>query len=362
MCCYRYKVENTMRENIIVSVVIPIYNVSKWIDRGMEIILSQSLKDFEVLLVDDGSTDDSAEKCRAWTEKDDRVRLISKENGGAGSARNVGIDEAKGRYVYFFDIDDIAKPNLLEYCSSKMDELQVDYMMFGFNMIERGYVDSTIVCGHKEQIINSNSELRDAFIDQMLLCVGGNGFPWNKMYRLEFLNKHNLRFENQRIQQDEVFNLLVYRQLERAYISSEILYDYFIYSSGNTRSRFIPERFDIYVSVREHFEDLFEYWQLKDNRVTQYLNKRFFEGVNQTLRFNMFHPKCDWDDERRKEELDRVMVHTYTLNAIDHVTMTFEESQFVSAYKAKSLLRIRFLNWSFDMLRKVRHFFKKHGQ
>ena len=107
MCCYRYKVENIMTENIIVSVVIPIYNVSKWIDRGMEVILSQSLKDIEILLVDDGSTDDSAEKCRAWIEKDDRVRLISKENGGAGSARNAGIDEAKGRYVYFFDIDDI---------------------------------------------------------------------------------------------------------------------------------------------------------------------------------------------------------------------------------------------------------------
>lgn len=359
MCCYRYKVENTMREDIIVSVVIPIYNVSKWIDRGLEVILSQSLKDIEVLLVDDGSTDDSAEKCRAWIEKDDRVRLISKENGGAGSARNAGLDVSKGRYVYFFDIDDIARPNLLEYCSSKMDELQVDYMMFGFNMIEKGYVDSTIVCTHDEQIINNNSELKDAFIDQMLLCTGGNGFPWNKMYRLEFLNKHKLRFENQRIQQDEVFNILVYRQLEKAYISSEILYDYFIYSVGNTRSRFIPERFDIYVSVREHFEDLFEYWHLKDNRVTQYLNRRFFDGVNQTLRFNMFHSKCDWDDERRKEELDRVMSHTFTLNAIDHVTMNFEESLFVGAYKAKSIMRIRFFNWLFDTLRKARHLFKK---
>lgn len=348
-----------MTDNIVVSVIIPIYNVSKWIDRGMEIISSQSLKDIEIILVDDGSTDDSADKCRVWTEKDNRVRLITKENGGAGSARNAGMDVAKGRYVYFFDIDDVAKPNLLEYCSSKMDELNVDYMMFGFNMIEKGYVNSTVVCDHKEQIINGNSELKDAFVDQMLLCKGGNGFPWNKMYRLDFLNTHNLRFENQRIQQDEVFNLLVYRHLEKAYISSEVLYDYFIYSTGNTRSRFIPERFDIYVSVQEHFEDLFEYWHLKDARVTEYLNNRFFEGVNYTLRFNMFHPKCDWDDNRRKEELDRVMSHTYTLNAIDHASKNFEESLFVGAYKAKSLLRIRILDCLFDLLRKVRRMLKK---
>lgn len=348
-----------MTENIVVSVIIPIYNVSKWIDRGMQIISTQSLKDIEILLVDDGSTDDSAAKCQVWVKKDDRVRLIRKENGGAGSARNAGMDVAKGRYIYFFDIDDIAKPNLLEYCSSRMDELHVDYMMFGFNMIEKGYVESTLVCDHKEQIINSNSELRDAFIDQMLLCTGGNGFPWNKMYRLEFLNKHNLRFENQRIQQDEVFNLLVYRHLEKAFISSEVLYDYYIYSAGNTRSRFIPERFDIYVSVREHFEDLFEYWKLKDKRVVQYLNDRFFNGVNQTLRFNMFHPKCDWDDKRRKEELIRVMSHTFTLNAIDHVTKDFEMSMFIAAYKAKSVMRIRILNYIFEMLRKVRRMFKK---
>ena len=82
------------------------------------------------------------------------------------------------------------------------------------------------------------------------------------------------------------------------------------------------------------FVNLFEYWHLKDNRVTHYLNNRFFDGVNQTLRFNMFHSKCDWDDERRKEELDRVMSHTFTLNAIDHVTMNFEESLVVTEKSA----------------------------
>ena len=77
------------------------------------------------------------------------------------------------------------------------------------------------------------------------------------------------------------------------------------------------------------------------------------------MRFNLFLSKCDWDDERRKEELDRVMSHTFTLNAIDHVTMNFEESLFVGAYKAKSVMRIRFFNWLFDTLRKARHLFKK---
>lgn len=345
-------------ENIIVSVVIAIYNVSHWIDKGMDIILNQTLTNFEVLLVDDGSTDDSAVKCQSWVEKDDRVRLIRKENGGLGSARNAGIDAAKGRYVYFFDVDDVAKANLLEYCSSKMDELQVDYMMFGFNMIEKGYVNSTLVCSHKEQIINNNSELKNAFAEQMVLCTGGNGFSWNKMYRREFLNRYGLRFENQRIQQDEVFNLLVYRHLDKAYISSEVLYDYFIYSSGNTRSRFIPERFDIYVSIRDHFLELLSYWNLKDERVTRHLDKRFLEGITQTLRVNMFHAGCDWDDDRRLQELDKVMSHPYTINVLDNVSLNFEMSRFVSAFRDRSLVRIRFYNWLFGTLRKIRHSLK----
>ena len=92
---------------------------------------------------------------------------------------------------------------------------------------------------------------QNRFVDLFVLNM--NGFPWNKFYRKSFLNKYGIKYENQRIQQDEVFNLKVYKRLEKAFISSEILYTYYIYSNGNTRSRFIYDRFDIYKSVRQHF-------------------------------------------------------------------------------------------------------------
>lgn len=340
----------------VVSVIIPIYNAYRWIDRGMENILSQSLQDIEIWLVDDGSTDKSIIKCEQWTKQDERVHIIRKKNGGAGSARNAGIEAANGHYIYFFDIDDLAKPSLLEYCTSKMDDLRVDYMMFGFNMIEAEYAKNILVCDHKEYIIKSNSALRNIFVDEMVLCKGSNGFPWNKMYRRSFLNKHNLRFENQRIQQDEVFNLLVYEKLEYAYISPEVLYDYFIYNKGNTRSHFIPERFDIYISVRNHFDHLIKFWQLKDERLELYLNKRFYSDINKVLRFNMFHSECDWSKERKLEEINRVMSHPLSKKAIYNLPKEgIENKLFAKAFISRNLLHIDLLNRIFKVLRIIRH-------
>lgn len=347
-------------ETPLVSVVIPIYNVSVWIDRGMENILAQTLQDLEVWLVDDGSTDDSAARCERWTRRDRRVHLLRKENGGAGSARNAGIDAARGRYIYFFDIDDLAHAGLLEYATEKMESLAVDYLMFGFQMID---VDNggTLVCGHKERIIHNNKELRDCFAEEMVLTTGGNGFPWNKMYRRSFLKDHGLRFENQRIQQDEVFNLLVYERLERAYISPAILYDYFVYNKGNTRMRFIPERFDIYVSVRDHFQHLLEVWGLEDERVTAFLHRRFMSGVSDALRFNLLHKACPWSEEERRGELERIMRHPYTLAAITSGagSETLEGRCFLYAFRRRDLRLIRLLNGWFAGLRRMKRRLKR---
>ena len=100
-----------MREDIIVSVVIPIYNVSKWIDRGMDVILSQSLKEIEVLLVDDGSTDNSINILNEYAKKDFRIKILTQKNQYAGIARNNGMKISKGKFIAFMDSDDLYPNN-----------------------------------------------------------------------------------------------------------------------------------------------------------------------------------------------------------------------------------------------------------
>lgn len=340
---------------IMVSVVIPIYNVSQYIDRGLKYILAQDYPSFEIILVDDGSTDDSASICDDWAVKDSHIKVLHKKNAGAGSARNVGIDQAKGEYIYFFDIDDKIPSNLLSTLVSQIEESLADMMVFGYNSIDIKYKTITRVSIDR-QLLESNRALRDVFVDEFVLKV--NGFPWNKLYRKSFLDKYNLRFENQRIQQDEVFNLKCYRHVNRMLLSESVLYDYYVYDRGNTRSRFIPERFDIYKSVYRHFCELRNFWALEDGRFDSYLHSRLFINLNDLLRHNLVHPKCPWNRDERKAEIDRVMNDRIFQDAIafkELEGMTLESKLFLLAYRMRSIFLIRIFNSIFSGLRSLKH-------
>lgn len=286
-----------------VSVIIPIFNVETYIDRGVRQILQQDYKDIEIILVDDGSTDGSHSLCDALAARNAKIRVFHKENGGAGSARNVGIENARGEYIYFFDIDDLADEGLLEYCVRTMDDSDADMMVFS-------YRNEDVTTGQKYEIvmddicIKSNDELQNVYVDQFVMKT--NGFPWNKMYRKSFLNDHNLRFEDLLIQQDEVFNLNTYSHVNKMVISSKVLYTYYIYNKGNTRSRFIPNRFDIYLTVNERFRTLKQHWQLKDERLDKYMHRRLWGNAVGGYLQNIYSDKCTWTELDKKRELYRI--------------------------------------------------------
>lgn len=326
----------------LVSVVIPIYNVRRFINRGIKDVLAQTYKNLEIILSDDGSTDGSYEECKKWTEKDSRIKVVHQENKGAGAARNHGIESAKGDFIYFFDIDDEIDPRLLEYCVETMEEQNVDFICFGYNNVETTYT-SRITVSFPEVRTSSNNELRDIFVDQFVLKV--NGFPWNKFYRKSFLDKYSLRYEDQRIQQDEVFNLKCYRYLDRAYLSPKVLYTYYIYEKGNTRSYFIPDRFDIYKSVRQHFDALKSFWSLNDHRLVDYLDGRFYRNVLQCIFFNLMHPNCSWNKREKRYELDRIMDDKMTILSFKYADAHYrslEHCLYRKACRKRNLILIRF--------------------
>ena len=113
--------------NIKVSIIMPVYKVEEYVGKAIESIQAQTLKEWEFLIVDDGTPDKSGEICDAYAEKDDRIHVIHKENGGAPSARNMAIEMAKGEYFYFLDSDDWAEPTMLEdmYNLAKRDNAQL---------------------------------------------------------------------------------------------------------------------------------------------------------------------------------------------------------------------------------------------
>lgn len=336
-----------------VSVIIPIYNVEKYIDRGLTNFLKQTYQDFEILLVDDGSTDGGPALCDAWAERNDKIRVFHKENGGSGSARNLGIDNAKGEYIYFFDIDDLADDILLEYCVSTMDDTDADMMVFS-------YRNEEVTTGLKyENVmddirINSNDELRNVYVDQFVMKM--NGFPWNKMYRKSFLNAHHLRFEDLLIQQDEVFNLSIYPHVTKMIICSKVLYTYYIYNKGNTRSRFIPNRFDIYLTVNSRFRTLKEHWQLEDERLERYMHRRLWASTFEGLVQNLQSDRCTWSQVEKQKEIERIADEERIKAAINYLTpvVSFEQRLYMKAVQGKSRKRLLRTRSLFEWLRNFR--------
>lgn len=342
-----------------ISVIICCYNVSKWLKLGrLNNIYNQTYQNWELLLIDDGSTDETPAIIDAEAKKESRVRAFHKPNGGAGSARNMAIDNATGEYICAFDIDDDLKPDMLEYCVEQMEAKQVDMLVFGLEVHEL-YINKVFNYSFGDKLITSNQELRDNYLDYFLFVPGGsNGYFCNKCYRMSFLNMYHLRFENQRIQQDEVFNLLVYHHLERCYISPRIFYIYYIYNSGNTRSRFIPDRFDIYKSVRQHFETLKSFWSLNDQRLDDYLDKRFYTSVLQCMLFNLTHPDCPWTTTEKQREMNRIMDDALTLQSFQYAESHFNSLEHRLSRKIcnkKSL----FLIETYNMVLGKLHSFRK---
>lgn len=341
-----------------ISIIVGIYNVSRFLkEKRLSCIFGQTYSDWELILVDDGSTDDSGLLCDKLASLDERIKVIHKENGGLGSARNAGLDVAQGNYVWFYDVDDEAHENLLDYCVRQMEERNLDMLQFGFraitvsqNLEEDVYLKECMVVGQEQ--------LKEIYLDNILFVRYGNGFAWNKFYRRSFLEKHHLRFDDLKIQQDEAFNLKCYPCIERLYLSPEVFYDYYIYDVGNNRSRFIPDRFDIYVSIRDHFETLCKNWSLNDSRFDNYLQQRFYGCVDQTLRFNLLHGDCPWNHIQKKEEMAQVLKHKYTIEAMKWASDNLnglEERLYFNIYRWKSIWLLAFASSIFSGLRKAKH-------
>ena len=345
-----------------VSIIIGLYNVSFFLEeKRLSCLLNQTYSNLEIILVNDGSTDDTLSICHDLAKKDKRIVIVNKENGGLGSARNAGLDAATGEYIWFYDVDDEAELNLIEKNVRWMQAYQTDLNIFGYYCITP-HLQTTEKVRFKERNITDNEFLKSVFIDELLLIPNGNGFAWNKFYRKSFIDKYQIRFGNQRIQQDEVFNLQFYPKLDKVYISSELLYHYYIYNTGNTRSKFIKDRYEIYHSIFMHLKDFASSWKLHDKRLEKYTYQRFYSGIENVILFNTFHPDSGYSLQEKKKEILRILNLASTKECLmfikQNIPLGLEQRMYLKAYISKSFYQILCLKKVSKLLRDIKHFIK----
>lgn len=185
-----------------VTVVIPVYNTKKYLEKCVDSITGQTFQNIEILLIDDGSTDGSAELCDELGEKDDRIRVIHKQNGGAATARNLGIDVAKGEYIMFIDSDDWLDTEAIEMLVEHADENNVDVIRFGY---VREFGDKKLVKRNTFLEERVYSEYECLNVCRQILGLTGDelAHPENmnylascafNMYRTELLKESGVKF------------------------------------------------------------------------------------------------------------------------------------------------------------------------
>ncbi len=232
----------------IVSIVVPVYNGSNYIDSFFSCLNKQSFNNFEVIIVDDGSNDDTYEKISVYADKDHRIRLLRKENEGPGSARNFGIEKAFGKYIVFFDIDDQFECDILKDNVQIAEKDNADLVMWNFTMVVLGSNQSYYRKIGKSLTV----EEEDFFREYLIPTLDNEMFnpPWNKLIKRDMLIVNNIRFHTEySLYEDILFSYEICSKTKRFALNDKSYYIYMIKSEGSLLTSFHPECFNAISSI-----------------------------------------------------------------------------------------------------------------
>lgn len=201
-----------------VSIIMPIYNAEKYLEKSLDSIVNQSYKNIELILVNDGSTDDSKYICRKYQEKDSRIKLIDIKNSGPGFARNIGIENARGDYISFVDADDWLELDAIETL------LNIS-ILHNYDLVSSNHfrVDDDIRVSKNNYKTGELSETYDSF-----KVSSSFGYVWGKLYRKRFIDDCKISFNEDRdvFLEDTLFNLKVIAYNPKYYVLNKALYYY----------------------------------------------------------------------------------------------------------------------------------------
>lgn len=270
-----------------VSVIVPVYKVEKYLARCIESLVCQTLSDIEIILVDDGSPDNCPMLCDQWAEKDERIRVIHKENAGLGFARNTGLDAAKGEYIGFVDSDDYVEQDMYEKLYDAAVKYNAEFALTGFKCI------GGIMVSKEDSVTIINNFEKEKFfegkegIDELILNIVGArpedkedskyGFSSVKnIYKAKVIKENNVRFESERrVMSEDVFFVLEYLKHTNNAVGIEGAHYCYCRNDDSLSKSYRSDRFEksIYLikAIREYLDERIpeETYSLYTDRIFQ---------------------------------------------------------------------------------------------
>ena len=255
------------------SVIIPVYNVEKYINRCLKSVISQNYDDLEIIVIDNGSTDRSGSICDSYANEYANISVYHIENHGVGSARNFGLSKARGEFIYFVDSDDYLVGNLFADFADKLVS-DLDLVVFSYynsfeeDLTEKSRTEKSLPFKGSYDKDGFIKIFKELFLSDMLYTV------WNKIYRREFLLENNLSFEQYELGEDVRFNLDVYRNVNKIYLSQDSYYVYVIGRNGSAMSGYNPKRLQYQLQELKLVDKLLEDWHLDNSNLDNNVKAR----------------------------------------------------------------------------------------
>lgn len=283
-----------------ISVLVPVYNVEKYLCRCIDSILKQTYTDYEMILVDDGSTDQSGAICDAYAAKHACIRVIHQENAGLAQVRNVSLAAAQGEYITFVDSDDAIEPTYLELLLRDLKETGADISICSWSEISDNGLRTELTWDHKEkgfQVWTAQQAVKS-----LLYQRGIDNNTWGKLYTRAVLN--DIVFPVGKVYEDIATTYKIFLNGHRICYRPEALYLYTSNTSGISQSSFSPRRMDLidmaeamYTDIANRFPDylpaakarllrayIHVYLQIPDCSEFKEYQKKVFSGIRKLRR------------------------------------------------------------------------------
>ena len=222
-------------KSCLISVIVPVYNTEKYLDRCIESITKQTYTDLEIILIEDGSPDGCAQICDAWAERDDRIKVMHKVNGGLSAARNTGIEMATGEFICFVDSDDYIDHDTIEKAYSLAKKTAAEVVMFGMRFVNATGKITGEMLPTPSKTTYSGAEIQDVFVPEMIGKDPKTGKSFcimlsvcSAMFSTELINRTGWRFVSEKkvISEDVYALLALFRDVNCVSILSDIYYNY----------------------------------------------------------------------------------------------------------------------------------------
>ncbi|MCL2869325.1 glycosyltransferase [Candidatus Saccharibacteria bacterium] len=240
----------------LLSIVIPVYNTGQVAGQIISRVLKQPMCDFELILVDDGSTDDSLAILRGWQAKDKRIKVLGQKHSGTPSAgRNTGLKKARGKYLMFLDSDDDIAPSMIPTMMERIQKDEADLVVcrIRFNTLKNGRVVSSVDIDKAPIPSQNKDESKEVYITRLLGMDGRLYHPSNKIFRTDIINQNHLRFnENLKFGEDLIFNLDYIKWTQKISFVDKPLY----YYNFGTNISVVGKSALVYENRQQNFQHL----------------------------------------------------------------------------------------------------------